>query len=231
MKAITFIPSADTDRMIWLTNFSLKITTYAPILGVTSAEVTSLQKDAVAFSYIMNMQEHFKQSLQSITAYKSLMKHAVNQQHLGTIPVIPSLPTPPPAVPEGVFDRASKLAQRIKASPNYTSGIGSDLGIISPSSKTDTSALKPNLKLYLDAGHPHIKCSKGIADALDLYVDRKDNLGFVLLGRFLIFDYVDKVTLPNDSTLAEWDYKAIYVIGNDKVGLMSSISSIVVKKV
>ncbi len=230
MKAITFIPSTDTDRMVWLNNFSIKITTYSTLLGITASEASSVQKDAAAFNYIMNMQEHFKQSLQYITAYKSLMKRAINQQHLGAMPVIPSLPTPPPAVPEGVFDRVSKLAQRIKASVNYTTSIGSDLGIISPSSKTDTYTLMPKLKIYLDAGRPHIKCSKGIAEALDLYVDRKDNLGFVLIGRFLIFDYIDKVPLTNDSILAEWDYKAIYVIGNDQVGLMSSMSSIIVKK-
>ena len=231
MKAITFIPSADTDKTIWLTNFSTKLTTHASILGISPAEVTSVQNDAAAFMYIMTMQKLIKQSLQNITAYKSLMKHAVDQQHLGALPIIPTITSPPPPVPEGIFDRVSKLAQRIKASPNYTTNIGSDLGIISPSSKTDLYTLQPNLKLYLDAGHPHIKCSKGIAEALDLYVDRKDNLGFVLIGRFLIFDYVDKTPLPNDHTLVEWDYKAIYVIGNDNVGLMSHITSIIVKKV
>jgi len=37
--------------------------------------------------------------------------------------------------------------------------------------------------------------------------------------------------LPAGTALTEWDYKAMYVIGNDndKVDLMSSIASVVVK--
>jgi hypothetical protein len=61
-------------------------------------------------------------------------------------------------------------------------------------------------------------------------VDRKDGAGFVLIGRLLKLDYIDVVPLPTNTVLAEWDYKARYVIGNDPVGLMSSVVSVVVKK-
>lgn len=113
MKAITFIPSTDTDRMIWLNNFATKIPGYASILNITANEVASIQNDAAAFAYIINMQESFKQTLQQINAYKNLMKHAINQQHISSMPVVPILASPPAVVPEGIFDRISKLAQRI----------------------------------------------------------------------------------------------------------------------
>jgi hypothetical protein len=231
MKAITFIPTADIDKMMWLNHFATKLPGYASSFGITATEVTSIQKDATAFTYMINLQEQFKQSLQQITAYKNSMKHAINQQHLGAMPNLPNISTAPPAVPEGIFDRVSKLVRRIKASPNYTDPIGNDLGIVSSSYSEDTQQMQPRLVIKLNAGHPHIKCMKGNADGLDLYVNRKDGSGFVFISRLFIMDYIDQNPLPQDNSIIEWDYKAMYVKGNDNVGLMSSLASVVVKKI
>lgn len=230
MKAITYIPTTDIDKLMWLNNLSLKMSFYANTLGISSAEVTALQKDAAMFNYIINMQEMFKQTLQQITSYKSLLKYPHNQQHLGALPNIPTLPAAPAPVPEGMFERVSKLVQRIKASPNYTTPIGNDLGIIAASSKVDTLNLQPKLKVTLEAGQPRIKCTKGIADGMDLYVDRKDGNGFVLITRLFILDYLDKAPIPGDDSIKQWSYKAMYVKGNDNIGLMSAEISVVIKR-
>jgi hypothetical protein len=226
----SYIPTGDADKGIWMNNFKTKLSTHASLVGITAAEVTATQKDADMLLYILNMLELCKQTVNNITAYKSSLKHAVGQQHLGAIPSLPTLATPPPIVPEGVFDRISKLVKRIKASTSYTDAMGQDLGIIAPTQTIDVNAMQPDLKVNLDAGRPHIKCSKGYADAIDLYADRKDSIGFTLIGRLLKLDYIDVISLPANTVLAEWDYKAMYVIGNDNVGLMSSVASVVVKK-
>lgn len=227
---ISYLPNSDSERNVWLNNFSIKINTYATLVGITAAEVAALQKDAVMYTYVINMLEVYKQTVNNITSHKNLLKHAVGQQHLGALPVAPTLSAAPASVPEGVFDRVSKMVKRIKASTNYTEAMGNDLGIIAPTQTIDIASMQPDLKVSLDADRPHIKCSKGYADAIDLYVDRKDGLGFVLIGRLLKLDYIDVVSLPANTVLAEWDYKARYVIGNDVVGLMSSVVSVVVKK-
>lgn len=229
-STISYIPNSDSDRSVWLNNFSTKINTYATLVGITAAEVTAIQKDTAMYVYIINMLEAYKQTVNNITSYKNLLKRAVGQQHLGAIPSAPTLGTAPASVPEGVFDRISKLVKRIKASANYTEAMGNDLGIIAPTQTIDIATMQPDLRVSLDADRPHIKCSKGYADAIDLYVDRKDGLGFVLIGRLLKLDYIDVVSLPANTVLAEWDYKARYVIGNDPVGLMSAVVSVVVKK-
>ena len=226
----SYIPTGDADKGIWFGNFSSKLPTYASLVGITAAEVTATQKDAAMYQYILNMLEAYKQTVNNITSYKNLLKRAIGQQHLGALPVAPTLTTAPAVVAEGVFDRVSKIVKRIKASTNYTQAMGQDLGIIAPVQTFDPNTLQPELKVNLDAGRPHIKCSKGYADAIDLYVDRKDSLGFVLIGRLLKLDYIDVISLPTNTLLAEWDYKAMYVIGNSNVGLMSSVGSVVVKK-
>jgi hypothetical protein len=78
---------------------------------------------------------------------------------------------------------------------------------------------------------PHIKCAKRQADAMDLYVDRKDGRGFVLIGRLLKLDYIDKAPLPIDNAILEWSDKGRYVVGNDVVGLMSSVTGVMVRKI
>lgn len=52
----------------------------------------------------------------------------------------------------------------------------------------------------------------------------------MLIGRLLRLDYLDRIDLPDGVALAEWSYKAMYVIGNDPVGLMSAVVSVVVKR-
>ena len=226
-----FIPASDNDKGIWMNNFSTKLGTYAANVGVTTAEVTATQKDALMFIYILTLQEIYKQTLQNITGYKGLLRHAVGQQHLSaTIPALPVLATPPSSVPEGVFDRVSKLATRIKASVNYTDNMGSDLGIVSSATTVDVDTMQPNISIKLDAGRPHLKWTKGYADALDLYVDRGDGAGFILLGRLMRNEFIDISSLPATKVIDEWHYKGIYVIADEPVGLYGQVSSITVKK-
>jgi hypothetical protein len=184
------------------------------------------------YQYIINLQEIYKQTLKNITGYKNLLRHAVGQQHISTsIPALPTLSTAPASVPEGIFDRVSKLAARIKASINYTTNMGSDLGIIAPTVTFDASTMQPLLKVKLDAGRPYVKWIKGESDALDLYVDRNDGTGFILLGRLMRNEYVDIASLPATKVIDEWSYKGIYVIADQPTGIYSAVASISVKKV
>jgi hypothetical protein len=64
---ISFIPNSDSDRSVWLNNFSTKINTYATLVGLTAAEVTAIQKDAAMYIYIINMLETYKQTVNNIT--------------------------------------------------------------------------------------------------------------------------------------------------------------------
>src|ERR1700741_3459973 len=144
MNAITkYLPASDADRVIWLNNFSVKIGTYAASVGITSAEVTAIQKDSAMYQYVMNMLEVYKQTVNNLVGYKNLLKHAVGQQHLGVLPALPALATAPATVAEGVFDRIGSYVKRIKAAAGYTDNIGHDLGIVAPVSVFDPNSLQP----------------------------------------------------------------------------------------
>ena len=225
-----YIPSSDAEKGVWFNNFTSKITLYATTLGITPAELTSIQKDNAFFQYLISVMELYRQYILNLAGYKNMLKHAVGQQHIGAMPVLPTIATAPASVPEGVFDRVSKLVIRIKANANYTDNIGNDLGIIAASTSVDVSALQPELTIKLDVGKPHLKWKKGVSDAIDLYVDRSDGAGYTLIGRLMRNEYLDIASLPANKVFDEWHYKAIYIIADTPVGLYSRITSVDVKK-
>ncbi len=224
-----YFPGSDTEQVIWLNNFLAKLKSLAAQLGVTAAEVNNVAAYAAMFSYTMNVIESHKSTLSNLYAYKRLLKKAKDQQHLGAFPQMTPLPAAPPAVAEGIFDQVALLVRRIKASTAYTESIGCDLGVIAPDNKPDWETLQPELKVKLDAGHPVIKVNKGIADAIDLFVDPNDGRGWVLLSQLIRPSYTDTTTLADGVKIANWDYRAMFVIGNENVGLMSATVGIVVK--
>lgn len=225
-----YIPTSDADKGIWLNNFTTKMAGYATTLGVTPAELTALQKDNSAFQYIINTMESYRQYVLNLAGYKNMMKHATINQHIGTLPVMPTLPTAPPMVAEGIFDRVAKMVARIKASLNYTDNIGSDLGVIASSSTVDITTVQPDINIKIDVGKPHLKWTKGIAESIDLYADRNDGQGFVYVGRLSRNEYLDITPIATGKVYDEWNYKAIYVIADVQVGLYSRVASVDVKK-
>lgn len=231
MSNKTYIPGSDADKGIWLNNFTTKLSLHATTIGVTPAELTAVQKDNAMYQYIIGLIEVYRQTLKNLTGYKNMLKRSVGQQHIGTLPTLPTLAAAPANVSEGIFERITLLVARFKKTVGYTDNIGSDLGVITPSSAAiDVNTLQPELTIKLNVGRPHLKWVKGVSDAVDLYVDRDDGAGFIFLGRLLKSEYIDVVSLAAPKIFDEWKYKAIYVIADTQVGLYSTIISIDVKK-
>lgn len=61
---------------------------------------------------------------------------------------------------------------------------------------------------------------------LEIHVDRGDGHGFVLLTYDTTPDYLD--TTPFPATAAVWKYKAIFRVGDQRVGQWSDVVSITV---
>ncbi len=225
------MPSTDTLRASWMSNFELKIGGYKSALGLSDADVQEVTDDKNMHAHVINITNIIKQTLKNITTYKNLVNHDTpTHAQLGAVPVIPALPAAPTAVAAGVFDRMRSLVQRIKNAPGYSDAIGGDLGIIAPSSLIDITTICPVLKGLVNVGRPHLKWKKGVSEALDLYADHNDGLGFVLIGRFLRAEYLDITVMAAGKISDTYKYKAIYVIADVQVGLMSQVITITAVK-
>ena len=216
-----YISRDDQGKADMLDNIALKLPGYATVLGLTPAEVASVQADAAMFNYIMDMQEAYKTFKQKVSDHKNLLRDGPLGAPMSALPVFPVLPVAPAVVGAGIFARIRKLAGRIKNHLAYTKDIGEDLGIVGDEQVIDIPNLKPILNHRLDGDRPFIIWSKGPADSIDFYVDRKDGLGFVYLANDSQPDYLDTFPVPAGVTTAVWDYKARYKIGDDQVGLFS----------
>ncbi len=229
-KSAYYLPETDGGKAAFLRNFALKLPGYASVLGITPAEVASVQADAAAFKYILAMNMGYKTDKQEVSKYKDAMRDGPSGTSLGPWPTPAPLPAAPAMVEAGIFARIRKMVARIKATPGYTEAIGEGLGIVGDEQVLDIFNMKPLLKSRLDAGRPLIIWTKGRADSLDIYVDRKDGKGFVFLTTDTQPDYLDTVPMPDGVASFVWDYKAIYKIGDDTVGQFSDPIAVTVTR-
>jgi hypothetical protein len=216
----SYMPNTDSGRLVWLNNLKNKIAGYATQFNLTAAEVAQITADYLMFAFIINASDLLKQSQQNFTAYKKMVIRNSGQTNV-TLPIVPNLGTVPTMVPAGIFDRSRLLVQRIKNHPNYTDAIGQDLNIIAPVNSTDLNSVSPALTHKLDVGRPHLKWPKSVSEATDLYVDRNDGNGFTLIGRFIRCEYLDTTAIAAGKIAEDWKYKAIYIIADEQVGMMS----------
>ena len=124
-----------------------------------------------------------------------------------------------------------KQVKNIKTRDGYNDDIGEVLGIIGDEHVVDPTQLKPAISAQQTPQGILINWLKGDADAIDIYVDRKDGKGFVFLARDTEPDYVDTVAIKEEGVKsAVWDYYAVYVISDEQVGKVSDTISVTVAK-
>ena len=230
MAKAYYIPWSEQGKAEFLDNLSLKIGSYEVVLGLSPADTTSVANDATMFNYLLDAQEAFKTFKQDLSLYKNILRDGPGGGPAGAFPVAPVLPPPPTPVNIAIFRRIRQLVARIKAAPGYTNPIGEDLGIIGDEQTVDIPNLKPILKSRLDVGRPLVVWTKGPADSIDIYVDRKDSAGFVYLANDSQPNYLDTFELPAGQNSAIWDYRAVYKIGDDQVGQFSDPIQVTVTK-
>jgi hypothetical protein len=240
-----YLPAQEAARIIWFKNFKNKIATYTVELSLTPAQIAAVASDCDMYEYAVNQAEARKSDYKNLIAWKEKLTYSPIGTVLGPVPV-PEVIVPPAAVPAGVFTRLAAFVRTIKGNLNYNPDMGADLGIIGDEISFDPSTLKPILKIKLNTGgHPVIKYKKNKTDRLNLYVDRRDGLGLKFLATTSKATYTDMHALPGSGTVPPtpgspsptpgsgtiatvWDYKGVYVIDDEEVGVVSDLVSITV---
>ncbi|WP_028980296.1 hypothetical protein [Sporocytophaga myxococcoides] len=226
-----YLPRADKDKAIWLKNFSVKLSNHAGTVGLSPDEVISISNDASAFMYTIELVENAKKDSAQKVAFKNILAEGEESIPLSYPSLTLNVTQPTVALKAGIFKRIPKLVQRIKNHPNYNESIGKDLGIIGAESSFDRMTLQPQISGALDAHRPLIKWKKGVADSIDIYVDRNDGKGFVFLANDSTPDYIDTFSLPSgEKDTAIWSYKGIYRLHDEQVGEFSNIVNITVTR-
>ena len=210
MTTSYYMPTDDAGKADFLDHLAATLPKYAALLEISEADIATLQADAASFRYTLHTLNDMQAYAQHWTAYKNVLRDGGNGSAEWPIP--PTLDQPiPPAVAPGIIPRTTALVARVKTLKHYTPAIGQDLRIIGTSHTVDPSSWKPLLSVQIKAAHPVILWTKGKASAIEIWVDRNDNNGFVFLIINTEPNTTDPTPLPAPGTSAVWNYKAIYL--------------------
>ena len=210
--------------------FKLSVPGYAVILGVSPAQVTAQAADADYLAYVVACHQTMQDAAQQWTAWKKLTRAGGTTSATGA-PVMATLPAAVPVVAPGVEARFRALVKQIKASVNYNTAIGDALGIEgAQQAAPDLATLQPVIDVELSGGRVLVGWGWGghsaCLDLIELQVDRGDGKGYGLLADDTTPGYTDTAPLP--AMPAKWKYRAIYRVGDQRVGVWSKEVAITV---
>jgi hypothetical protein len=133
------------------------------------------------------------------------------------------------AVNTGALNRIFGLVQDIKRVAGYTDTIGSDLGLIGAElGAPDWNTFAPVLNVTRAPAGVTVgwgwQGKSAFLDLIELQVNRGN--GWQLLAYDTTPGYVDTEPIPVAPT--KWEYRAIYRVGDQRVGQWSAAASVIV---
>lgn len=189
------IPKSESELVIWLKNFAQTLATHGPTLGITPAEIASVQADAAMFEFLVadSIPTH-KANLDARYSYKNLIKNGPLGAPGGDPP--PDLPkgVAPATVAPGLLPRLRQLIQRIKNTSTYTPAIGDDLGITGTDEGNGSDPInsKPTAKVTaLPLHQVQIDFTKSGFDGVWIESRRQGETGWTFLAIDMHTPYLD----------------------------------------
>jgi len=228
MTRNSYYPSGMTQQAAWHANWRTKLPIHATALGLSSGVVTAAQADSDWLIYVLGTW------LPTVRTFAEACTDAVRESQVGTGTALASLPTftaPDGGTPvnTGALLRTFNLVQQIRLKSACTDVIASDLGIVgSELSEPDWATFGPVLKITRDPAGVTVgwgwRGKAAFLDQIEIQVDRSS--GWQLLAMDTTPGYVDTEPIP--ATPTKWQYRAIYRVGDQRVGQWSATASVIV---
>jgi hypothetical protein len=224
------IKAKDADFAAQLLTCKNNLGAYSALLGLTADQVSAQGADADYFNQAVCCQDIADKHAQQRTAWKNIIRKGGDVPASGA-PAAPTYPSAVPAVAPGVERRFRDLCGIIKTHPAHNDAMSEALGIQGDEiTAPDFSTFKPEFTLELSGGQPFARWGwqgkSQFLDMLELQVDRGDGHGFVVLAYDTTPGYLD--TFPIPATAQKWTYKAIFRVGDQRIGQWSNEVSITV---
>ncbi len=238
MKRFDFYPTNAAAQIIWLENFRNKLTGHALTLGLTMAVCAARIADARWLIYVLGSWLPAARAWVKACTEAARLAQTPDGPELMALPVFAPPPLPaavvggdPAVVPvaEGALDRIMAVVQTLKDADGFDQVIGADLGVVgAAASGPDMTTLQPTLKLTLTAAGVQVGWTwEGYARWLDLCELQVDHgQGWEPLAFDPTPGYLDTTPLP--ATVTKWKYRAIFRVGDGRVGQWSAVVEVAV---
>lgn len=186
-----YLPTTETELLVWFNNFQRKFAQHGPALGFTAEDVTTITNDYHVLAFVVGAVDASRKESLARTSYRNVVRDGPPGTVPPVWPVSPPL-TPPPNIVPGVIPRLRAMVARIKVQPGYTSSIGADLGVIASSSAAATTSGKPTASATAQPNSTvQVDWTKGRFDGVLVEGQRGDEAAWTLLGTDTVSPYVD----------------------------------------
>ena len=149
-----FVPRRFESRLTFLHNMNQKVTIVGPQLGLTPAAITDLQDNLQFCIDILN----------DVNVKKTDLDQAIEARDL---------------LDENQMKEIRRVVASMRKSPNFTSAIGAQLGIMASAVTIDTTEVKPLLKLKVVAGISRFRVERSSSTIAALLIpERHCSRGF-----------------------------------------------------
>jgi hypothetical protein len=234
MKRNTFYPPAQPKQIIWLTSYANEIQVIGPGLGLTPDEIKAIVADCLWLVYLLQAWLPATRNWSQTGTNALAEAQTGDGTKLMVLPVYvaPALPTGAAPVNTGALTRIFAQVQDIKNGGQCSDKDQATLGIVgSAQSGPDYTTLQPVFTVSIVGGQVVIKWTWGgfsaYLDIFELWVDRNDGKGSVLLAMDTTPGYTDTQPFPAARTV--WTYRGIFQVDDARVGLWSQNVSIAVQ--
>jgi hypothetical protein len=234
MKKSNYYPFAQADQIIWLTNYANEIPVIGPGLGLTADEIKSIVADCLWLVYLLQAWLPATRNWSTTGTAAVAEAQTGDGTKLMVLPVYvaPALPTGAVPVNTGALNRIFAQVQDIKNGGKCSDKDAATLGIVgSTQPGPDYTTLQPVFTVVIVGGQVVVKWNWGgystFLDSFELWVDRNDGKGSVLLAMDTTPGYTDTQPFPAARTV--WTYRGIYLVADARVGLWSQNVSIAVQ--
>lgn len=230
MPRESYIKTNDDEFNAQLTTFANTIGNYVAVLGLDLTLVAAQADDAAYFKYVLTRQNMMRNATLQATTWKDTARFGGAASITGE-PATPTFPAPVAPVAPGIEPRFRALAQSIKTNANSNEAMWDALGINGPEQTgPDLSTIQPLIGVKITGGEVAIKWGfaghRDFLSSCEIQVNRGDGQGMVLLTIDTTPNYND--TTPFPATPTKWTYRAIYHVGDHRVGQWSSPVSVTV---
>lgn len=197
-----FLPTSDGDQLNWFPNFKDKIATHGATLGLTAAEIATIQDDCDdAVEAILNDRSQRNAALMAGGTKRLTLR--------------------------GVTGRVRNNIARLKTSPGYTDAIGEDLGCVGTTIPLDPATYRPKLRANAIMEAVLLNWVRGDAHQVKLYGRLKGQADWQFLAISTGTTYIDRRELAQPNVPEVREYMACGVVDDEEIGQPSDIVTVV----
>ena len=193
-----YIPSKESDKIVWNNNLGAQIDAEGATLGLTPAEIADIKATASENAAAITASDDAQFAARTAKAAKDTQ-----------------IKTGEKLIREAV--------RKMKSSSNYTTAIGTNLRIIGEDPTVDYSTYQPKIKAIIMPGRVRIDFVKDGLNGMHIYSRLKGETRWVRLAYDTYSPYEDTRPLGADDKPEHREYMAIGVIRDEEVTLQSDI--------